>query len=521
MSSWNQFNQSFVRYPDLGFAIDFSRVSLPPGFFDQMAPKIAAAESAMRALEAGGIANPDENRMVGHYWLRTPSLAPSALQTEIESTLAATLQFAADVHSGAIAPPSGGKFTRVLIVGIGGSALGPQLVAEAITPAAPPLEIAFFDNTDPDGISRVLAKIGAGLASTLTVVISKSGGTKETRNGMLEAEAAYRAAGLDFARHAVAVTGPGSELDKHAVAGRWIARFPMWDWVGGRTSVMSAVGTLAAALQGVDVPQFLAGAAAMDDKTRSLPASQNAAMLLALMWHHLGEGRGARDMVVLPYKDRLVLFSKYLQQLVMESLGKEHDLDGRIVNQGIAVYGNKGSTDQHAYVQQLRDGVNNFFATFIEVRKSQDSTPLEVEPGFTSGDFLQGFLRGTRQALAEKGRQSITLSIAELNAFSLGMLIALFERAVGFYATLINVNAYHQPGVEAGKKAATLFLERLAAVRAALPAEGSGTTALEIASTLGIDPEDAFHILTHLAANNGARQTYLGTLPSEDRFSRA
>jgi glucose-6-phosphate isomerase len=518
--SWNQFNQSFVRYPDLGFSIDFSRVDLPSGYFDQMTGKITTAEAAMRAVEAGEIANPDENRMVGHYWLRNSSLAPAELKSEIDSTLAATLQFAAEVHAGNIAPPAGGKFTRVLVVGIGGSALGPQLVAEAITPANPPLDISFLDNTDPDGISRVLAKIGSELASTLTIVISKSGGTKETRNGMLEAEAAYRAAGLDFARHTVAVTGLGSDLDKHAVAQDWLARFPMWDWVGGRTSIMSAVGTLAAALQGVDVPQFLAGAAAMDEKTRSLPASQNAAMILALMWYHIGQGKGAKDMVVLPYKDRLVLFSKYLQQLVMESLGKELDLDGKIVNQGIAVYGNKGSTDQHAYVQQLRDGVNNFFATFIEVRKAQDTPPLEVEPGFTSGDFLQGFLRGTRQALSGNDRQSLTLSIAELNAFSLGMLVGLFERAVSFYASLVNVNAYHQPGVEAGKKAATVFLNNLSAVRANLPTDDSGLTAEAIASSLSMAPEDAFHILNHLTANGSARQTHLGTTPAEDRFAR-
>jgi glucose-6-phosphate isomerase len=519
--SWNQFNQSFVRYPDLGFSIDFSRVDLPSGYFDQMTGKITTAEAAMRAVEAGEIANPDENRMVGHYWLRNSSLAPAELKSEIDSTLAATLQFAADVHAGNIAPAAGGKFTRVLVVGIGGSALGPQLVAEAITPANPPLDISFLDNTDPDGISRVLATIGSELASTLTIVISKSGGTKETRNGMLEAEAAYRAAGLNFARHTVAVTGLGSDLDKHAVAQDWLARFPMWDWVGGRTSIMSAVGTLAAALQGVDVPQFLAGAAAMDEKTRSLPASQNAAMILALMWYHIGQGKGAKDMVVLPYKDRLVLFSKYLQQLVMESLGKELDLDGKIVNQGIAVYGNKGSTDQHAYVQQLRDGVNNFFATFIEVRKAQDTPPLEVEPGFTSGDFLQGFLRGTRQALSGNDRQSLTLSIAELNAFSLGMLVGLFERAVSFYASLVNVNAYHQPGVEAGKKAATVFLNNLSAVRATLPTGDSGLTAEAIAASLSMAPEDAFHILNHLTANGSARQTHLGTTPAEDRFARA
>src|SRR5207248_3253603 len=126
---------------------------------------------------------------------------------------------------------------------------------------------------------------------------------------------------------------------------------------------------------------------------------QNAAMLLALMWFYAGEGQGAKDMVILPYQDRLALFSRYLQQLVMESLGKEKDREGKIVHQGIAVYGNKGSTDQHAYVQQLRDGVLNFFVTFIEVQKDRTAAPVKVEDDCTSGDYLHGFLRGTRKAL--------------------------------------------------------------------------------------------------------------------------
>jgi glucose-6-phosphate isomerase len=312
----------------------------------------------------------------------------------------------------------------------------------------------------------------------------------------------------------------GSELDKYAIAQGWLARFPMWDWVGGRTSVMSAVGTIAAALQGVDVRGFLAGAAAMDAETRTRSARENPAMLLALMWFSAGKGKGAKDMVVLPYKDRLVLFSKYLQQLVMESLGKEHDLDGKVVNQGIAVYGNKGSTDQHAYVQQLRDGVNNFFATFIEVRKARDAAGFEVEPGFTSGDYLQGFLRGTRKALADKGRESVTLSIDEVSSYSLGVLVGLFERTVSFYATLVNVNAYHQPGVEAGKKAATDFLKQMGQVLNSLPDSGQGITADDLAVQIGIDPEDARHMLSHLSANGRVKITALGETPSADQFLR-
>lgn len=520
MSHWDRFQKYFVRYPRIGFSIDISRMNFPENLFSSLSEKMDQAFKAMRELEGGAISNPDEQRMVGHYWLRDSQLAPdSNIRREIDETLEATLKFAADVHSGAITAANGKKFTRVLLIGIGGSALGPQLVAQAITPSRAQLAISFFDNTDPDGIDRVLAEVGSELSTTLALVISKSGGTKETRNGMLEAEAAYTKLGLSFAKHAVAVTGVDSELDRHAIKQGWLTRFPMWDWVGGRTSVMSAVGTVAAALQGVDVRQFLAGAAAMDAETRTRPVRENAAMLLALMWYHAGSGKGLKDMVVLPYKDRLVLFSKYLQQLVMESLGKEHDLAGAVVNQGIAVYGNKGSTDQHAYVQQLRDGVNNFFATFIEVRKARETAPLEVEPGFTSGDYLQGFLRGTRKALSDKQRENITLSIDEVSAFSLGMLVGLFERAVGFYASLVNINAYHQPGVEAGKKAATDFLAQLARVRGALATAKAPLGAAEVAGKLGIDAEDAFHMLTHLAANGGACLASAGASPAQDQFS--
>src|SRR5437016_13310020 len=279
------------------------------------------------------------------------------------------------------------------------------------------MDAFFFDNTDPDGFDRVWGKLKDTLEETLVIVISKSGGTKETRNGMVEAEVHYRAAGLDFARHAIAVTGIGSGLDRHAKENDWLARFPMHDWVGGRTSVMSAVGLLPMALLGFEIDRFLEGEAAMDRLTRVDSVEQNAAMLLALMWFYAGEGKGSKDMVILPYKDRLLLFSRYLQQLVMESLGKEKDRDGRIVHQGIAVYGNKGSTDQHAYVQQLRDGVLNFFLTFIEVAKDRNRAAFEVEDAVTSGDYLHGFLRGTRAALYEKGRESITVSISEANAF--------------------------------------------------------------------------------------------------------
>ena len=243
----------------------------------------------------------------------------------------------------------------------------------------------------------------------------------------------------------------GSHLDRQARDEHWLERFPMFDWIGGRTSELSAVGLLPAALQGIDIDAMLAGAAACDQATRVHDTKANPAALLALMWFHATGGAGRKDMVVLPYKDRLLLFSRDLQQLVMESLGKRLDLQGNRVDQGIAVYGNKGSTDQHAYVQQLRDGVNNFFVTFIRVLESGGSG-MEVEPGVTAGDYLHGLLLGTREALYANDRESMTITIRRVDARAIGTLIALFERAVGFYAGLIHINAYNQPGVEAGKR---------------------------------------------------------------------
>lgn len=520
MSQWDSYQNSIIRYPDLGFSIDFSRMDAPDDLESRLAPQIQRALEDRKKIEAGEIANPDEGRMVGHYWLRNPDIAPSAEGQWIREVNAKVAQFAKSIHSGEITAANGNSFRHVLLVGIGGSALGPQLVDKALTEVNSPIDIYFLDNTDPGGIDDVLGKLGQGLAETLVVVISKSGGTPETRNGMLETEAKFAALGIDFSKHAVAVTGAGSKLDQYAETNGWLSRFEMSDWVGGRTSVMSAVGLLPAALTGIDIDQFLQGAADMDEKTRSENIRENAALQLALMWHHAGDGRGAKDMVIIPYCDRLDLMSKYLQQLVMESLGKQYELGNeKEVNQGIAVYGNKGSTDQHAYVQQLRDGLNNFFATFIEVQRTRSGDSLVLDGGATSADYLQGFLRGTRDALYDNGRLSITISLTELNAYTVGQLIALYERAVSFYASLVNINAYHQPGVEAGKKAAAVFLDLLTNVKNHLSETGSGgVTAAEMASNVGeSDIETVYHCLNHLAGT-GFCTREIGATPAEDSF---
>src|SRR5205823_7487695 len=288
-SLWQRFQQYFLSYADLDFSIDISRMKFQDDFFEKMQPRIERAFAAMRGLESGAIANPDEKRMVGHYWLRNPALAPNGeLRADIEETNEHIKRFAADVHAGKVAAEDGKRFEHILLIGIGGSALGPQFVADALGSAHDPMDIYFFDNTDPNGFDRVFDKIDKFLSQTLVVVVSKSGGTKETRNGMIEAEAKFKQNGLHFGKHAVALTGVGSELDKYAEKNKWLARFPMHDWIGGRTSVMSAVGLLPMALEGFDIDNFLAGAAAMDAHTRIPDTAQNAAMLLALAWYYAG-----------------------------------------------------------------------------------------------------------------------------------------------------------------------------------------------------------------------------------------
>ena len=503
-SAWSGYSKNLYTSHKLGIYLDLNASGLSPEQIQNYKPLIDSACTQMAALENGAIANPDENRQVGHYWLRNSELAPSPeLGHLINKTNTDIQSFANKILNGKIRSPSGQIFSQLLLIGIGGSALGPQFIADALDTKSG-LNIHFMDNTDPDGIDRVLVDLSPVLTETLIIVISKSGGTAETRNGMLETQNAFKQADLNFAKHAVAITGEGSQLHKLATQDSWLSIFPMWDWVGGRTSVMSAVGLLPAALLGINIDEFLNAASVMDELTRSKQIENNPASLLAIAWYALGDGKGDKDMVILPYKDRLILFSRYLQQLIMESLGKRLDLEGNLVHQGIAVYGNKGSTDQHAYVQQLRDGLNNFFVTFIEVLSDRKGESITVDGVNNSGDYLFGFYKGTQTALKDSDRNSITITIPDISAQSMGALIALYERAVGLYASMIGINAYHQPGVEAGKKAAGDVLTTKNRVVQLLSEVDEYLNIEQISQRLELSGDEIliYQILRHFAANH-------------------
>ena len=506
MKDWVERNRAYTLIDGADrFAIDFAGMNFTEKDLDALSGRFAAAAEEMRKLEAGAVKNPDENRKVTHFTDRA-GYVRSELFYAVEA-------FVEDVHSGALTGSTGKRFDAVVVNGIGGSALGPQLLQFALNgpywnelPAARRrryLKIYFLDNTDSAGLTDLIAVMD--LESTLHLTISKSGGTQETKNNLTALENLYRARHLDFSRHAAAITMRGSELDRKARGEKWLRVFEMAESIGGRTSETSIVGHLPAALTGIDFREFLGGACRMDEWTRTADSRRNPAAMLAAMWYIAGGGKGDRNMVIVPYSDRLILLSRYLQQLVMESLGKELDLDGKVVHQGLNVFGNKGGTDAHAFIQQLNDGRDDFFVTFIEVL--QDATVFSLEDGVAMGDYLHGFMVGLSAALRSKKRQVITIQIDRIGAAELGMLIALYERAVAIYAEFIHINAFHQPGVQAYKRAAGAVLQLRKELFRKLGELGAvDGTAVEIAERVGM-ADDAVEIggLLDKAALNSDR----------------
>ncbi len=481
--------------------LDISKINFTINQITSLEKNFISVFSSIKELEAGAISNIDEERQVGHYWLRNPSVAPNNLITEeISNDIKDISEFGKKILDSKITNNKSQKYTNVLWIGIGGSGLGPLLITEALQQNSVGLNFSYIDNIDPFLISDKLEELSEKLDTTLFVVVSKSGGTPEPKIAMNIIKKHVEDNFIEWNSNAIAITMKDSNLYKKAKSEKWLKIFNLPDWVGGRTSITSSVGLLPLALINQDVSEFIRGAAIMDDLTRKTNIKENPAALLSSAWFFSGDGLGKRDMVVLPYRDRLQVFSKYLQQLVMESLGKKFNRKGKIVHQGISVFGNKGSTDQHAYVQQLRDGIDNFFCIFIELLDSPDG--YEFFDSENPKEFLSGFLQGTRTALSNENRQSITITLDKLNCLTLGALIALFERAVSFYAELVDINAYDQPGVEAGKKAAAEIIEYQKKVSELLN-NGNELSIKEITSRISnSSPEQIFFIIRQMCFGN-------------------
>jgi glucose-6-phosphate isomerase len=485
------FDSRVFRHPKSGFVLDLSHAP------DTGTVVLGPALAAMSALEAGAIANESEGRQVGHYWLRSPQTAPNA--HVCDAIQAVHAQVAAleklDVNT-----------DTVLLVGIGGSTLGPQLAYSALSAHPPTRRLIVLDTVDPAGMRFLLRSVNPH--RTIVIVASKSGTTAETRMALGWVERHWAEAGVCFADSAIAITSPGSPLE--ALARTWRSTFPVWDWVGGRTSLMSAIGLVPMALCGIDWRALLAGAAEMDAWTRN-PAKTNPAAQLAATWWVAGAGQGGRALVLEPYIDRFAGLARTIQQLLMESLGKSTTRGGEPTNQGLTVYGNKGSADQHALMQQLLSGRDDALVHFVYTDASVDSSPF----AHAAGDLQFSLMEGTRTALHRAHRSTVTIQLPNADARALGALLALFERAVGIYAELADINAYDQPDVEHGKRAAREHLQAIEKVKAALSAKPM--TAVEIAQNVNLEPGRTWRILCHLCTTHRA-QSNIGKCPSDDSF---
>jgi glucose-6-phosphate isomerase len=365
-------------------------------------------------------------------------------------------------------------FDDVLVLGIGGSSLGGRSIIQALRgpvevhhrEATAP-RVHFPDNSDPFLLHALLN--AARPERTLVVAISKSGGTVETAASLLLVRAFLRdALGEQGMRdRLVIITDPDRGPLRELVARESLASLPVPTNVGGRFSVLTAVGLFPAALAGVDVRELLRGAETMRRACEAPSLRENPAGLYAVLHvaHHERHARGIH--VLMPYADALRPFAAWFVQLWAESLGKRHDVAGRIVERGPTPVPAVGATDQHAQVQLFVEGPRDKLVTFIAVTHQEHDLTVPHEEGafaYLGGvsmcALLEAERRGTALALARDGRPSVTLRVDRLDAATLGALFFFFEAATAFAGELYAVDAFGQPGVELGKRLASGLIGR-------------------------------------------------------------
>ena len=360
-----------------------------------------------------------------------------------------------------------GRFDALVVLGIGGSALGTTAVARALLSnlhnqfdrAArndrPRLYV--LDNVDPVSINQLLAHLDP--VTTCFCVISKSGTTVETMGQFLIARQWLQSTvGDACVDHMLLVTDPKKGVLRRLAETEGYRSFAVPDGVGGRFSVLTAVGLLPLAIAGVDIERLLAGAASFSKRLESPLLMENPAYLSAAL-HYLAYKKGMPISVLMPYSDQLTDFADWFRQLWAESLGKKNRLDGRVEPVGPTPVKAVGATDQHSQVQLYMEGPSDKIVTFITVRTMEalsfpetvDIPELDYLAGKTVGELLLSEQRATAVALARCGRPNLTLQLDTLSAESLGALIYMFEVQTIFAGALFDVDPLDQPGVEAGK----------------------------------------------------------------------
>jgi glucose-6-phosphate isomerase len=368
------------------------------------------------------------------------------------------------------APGTGARFENLVVLGIGGSALGNIALHSALNSPVynllPPEQrpgprLFVLDNVDPAAFSDVMRVCDP--RRTLYNVISKSGETAETAAQFMVIRDMLAAALGERAReHVVAITDPARGTMRQICDAARYDTLPVPEGVGGRFSSLSPVGLFSAAMCGVDIDALLDGAAAMDDRCRRPELAKNPAAMLALLLVELGTRKGKPNHVMMPYASNLYLMADWFRQLWAESLGKEKDRDGDTVHTGFTPIKALGATDQHSQVQLYREGPNDKVFCFLEVgRFAHDVTiprGLGVEAlayleGKSMGGLLNAEKRATEYALLESRRPNMTIRFPQVDARHVGEFILLWQVATAYAGLMLNIDAYDQPAVETGKKA--------------------------------------------------------------------
>ncbi len=373
------------------------------------------------------------------------------------------------------------RFDDLLVIGIGGSALGNRMLQAALNHpewnllskakrrGRPRLHV--LDNVDPERLAALLDVLN--LKKTLVNVITKSGDTAETMsNFMVVRQRLLRAVGHDrLDRHIIATTDATRGNLRALVEAEGYTAFDVPDGVGGRYSVLTPVGLVSAAFCGINIAHLLAGAAAMEQRCRTKIVAKNPAAVHALLHYRFDVDKGKRLCVLMPYSHRLRLVADWFAQLWGESLGKKHDAAGeKIVHVGPTPIGALGVTDQHSQLQLYTEGPNDKVITLLAVdRPARD---LRIPRGFaryeglaylsghTQGELFAAEYQGTLRALVENQRPVLTLRVPEISAYTLGQLIMFYEISTALAGYLYGVNPFDQPGVELGKRYAYAQLGR-------------------------------------------------------------
>ena len=443
--------------------------------------------AAIELMFAGRNINRSENRPALHVALRGHHV--NELEHEVAAVREKMAAFVCAVHEGSWTGCSGESITDVVNIGIGGSHLGPAMVVRALEEfSTDAVRCHFISNVDPAAGLGVLQSVDP--ARTLFIVASKSFTTLETHQNAMLARNWFLEHGhneQDLARHFVAVSTNNNAAQSFGIARENI--FPMWDWVGGRYSLWSAIGLPIALSIGMDrYQELLTGAHLADKHFRAEPLSQNIPVIMGLLTVWYSGFFNATSQVTLPYSQNLELFPAFLQQLTMESLGKGVQLDGSAsrMDTGLIVWGAPGTDGQHSFHQLLHQGTRLVPADFIAVAASPTVESQEQQNHLLANCFSQSqaLMHGktTEQAVAELladgmdedsarslaphkaipgNRPSNTFLLHQLTPHTLGYLTALYEHAVYVQSVLWGINAFDQWGVELGKKLSLPIFESL------------------------------------------------------------